>query len=53
MREKRVNLSLLHSKLFLKNLIVFLQELDESIKNGQSNQQLSFFQLVGESSNLK
>ncbi|PNE23070.1 DNA polymerase III delta [Mesotoga sp. Brook.08.YT.4.2.5.1] len=53
MREKRVNLSLLHSRLFLKNLIVFLQELDESIKNGQSNQQLSFFQLVGESSNLK
>jgi len=48
-KEEREDLSLKFTSEKLRLLVVILQELDESIKKGQTTQELAFFNLIGES----
>jgi len=48
-KEQREDLSLKFTSEKLRLLVFILQELDESIKKGQTTQELAFFNLIGES----
>ncbi|PZC52726.1 MULTISPECIES: DNA polymerase III subunit delta [unclassified Mesotoga] len=48
-KDDREDLSLKFTSEELRLLVVILQELDDSIKKGQTTQELAFFNLVGES----